>query len=110
MIELFKISFAGSSIGTFGNIPVEDVASVVRLLILHVFGVGPETSFDKVNTCFLQLSVLDREPHIAFMIDFIDEFKERATFEESIADAVFDVCEHFEEGCGSDLGKAQNVS
>jgi hypothetical protein len=63
-----------------------------------------------VNTCLLQLFILNREPHIAVMIDLIDKLKKRASFQQSITDTILDVCKHFEEGCISNLRKTQNVS
>jgi len=77
------------------DIPVEHIAGVVRLFVDHFLGVGPNARLNEVNTHLLLPFVLNCKPNIAFVIDFVDEFEQRPTFEQFVAQLILDVSEHF---------------
>ena len=50
-----------------------------------------------MNPHLLLPLVLDRKPHISFVVQFIHKFEQRSSLEELVADLVLNVGDHLEE-------------
>lgn len=96
LVEPFQEFLANLSVISSAGIPLEGVSGVVDLVIFHLFVGSPHSSFDEVHSHLLLMLVLDTEPNILESVQLVDEFEERASLKEFVADLVFDVGEHFE--------------
>ena len=109
MVEEFNILLAYFRLRAVLDIPVEDIFAIIGGILLQIRSESPKSSFDESDLHILVGFKLDCKPNIALVIQFVDKFDQRTTFDELIAHLILDVSEEMEEIVDIDLFIPQNV-